>query len=58
MGTKVCSDTSNSTVHMCTMSLSMYRGAKDVKAMNTGKYVNIVCGILAGICVSLYQVSA
>jgi len=36
----------------------MYRGVKDVKAMNTGMYVNSVCGILAGICVSLYQVSA
>ena len=43
---------------MCMMSLLMYSAAKDVAAMNVGMYANMLCGNLAGICVSLYHVSA
>lgn len=58
IGMNACSDTSNMTVNMCMMSLGMYRGGTLAMAMTIGKYVIFLWCIFAGICVSLYHVSA
>jgi hypothetical protein len=58
MGMYACSETNSTTVNACTMLLCMYSGVIDVIAMNKGMNLNIACGNLAGIGVSLYQVSA
>jgi len=46
------------TVNTCMMLSSMYSGGMVLTAMMIGKYVTFLWCIFAGICVSLYHVSA
>jgi hypothetical protein len=58
MGMYVCSETSVSTVAMCMKSFLMYNGVIEAAATPKGIYLNHLYGILMGMCVNLYQVSA
>ena len=58
IGMYMCSDTSVSTDATCIISFCIYNGMNEVAATNMGMYLNHLYGILMGMFVNLYHVSA